>query len=162
MEDLRDFRRSLAHAYLNLGLVEKAIEVLEHLISTDKAALLSEDDPELLSSQDELAYCYAKNGEDQRATELMKHIVRVQRRTLHASPVVGSKMAQFFIRELYMRPFAQHLSKDQDEKTSAILASLLEDIRIDEGVVDPMPMIGGGVSTVTTPPGDEQQQQQQQ
>jgi Tfp pilus assembly protein PilF len=70
-------QHSLAFAYIENGQVQKAVELLEHVVEV-RGKLLEEEHPNRLASQHQLAGAYLQDGQVQKAVELLEHVVRVQ------------------------------------------------------------------------------------
>jgi tetratricopeptide (TPR) repeat protein len=72
---------ALAIAYEADGQVQKAVELMEHVVSVREKVLV-EEHPNRLASQHELAAAYQADGQVQKAVELMEHVVAVQEKSL--------------------------------------------------------------------------------
>ena len=73
----------LAIAYRENGQVQKAVELLEHVVEI-QARVLQADHPSQLASQHTLAGAYHENGQVQKAVELLEHVVEIRARVLQA------------------------------------------------------------------------------
>ncbi|KAF2993765.1 hypothetical protein E8E13_001931 [Curvularia kusanoi] len=80
----------LAMAYQADGQVQKAVELLQHVLEVQEKTL-SPEHPDRLASQHELAGAYQANGQVQKAVELLQHVVGVKEKTL--SPEHPSRLA---------------------------------------------------------------------
>lgn len=67
----------LAVAYGSDGKIEKAVQLLEHVVAVRTNKLL-ENDLRLLSSQHELARMYEASRQDAKAVSLLEHVVRIE------------------------------------------------------------------------------------
>jgi tetratricopeptide (TPR) repeat protein len=72
---------ALAGAYHEDGQVQKALELMEHVV-TVKGKILAEEHLSRLASQHSLARIYQADGQVQKALELMEHIVTVKGKML--------------------------------------------------------------------------------
>jgi lipopolysaccharide biosynthesis regulator YciM len=68
-------QHTLASAYISDGHVEKAIRLLEHVVTERK--VLEENHPRRLASQHDLARAYLANGQAKNAVQLFEHVVTV-------------------------------------------------------------------------------------
>jgi tetratricopeptide (TPR) repeat protein len=71
----------LAMAYEADGQVQKAVQLLEHVVAV-KEKVLAEEHPSRLASQHALAGAYQADGQVQKAVQLLEHIVRVEEKVL--------------------------------------------------------------------------------
>ncbi len=69
---------SSAHAYQADGQIKKAVELLQYVVGMHTRRL-TEEHPDLLSSQHELAHAYQADGQIKKAVELLEHVVTVRR-----------------------------------------------------------------------------------
>jgi tetratricopeptide (TPR) repeat protein len=74
-------QHELARAYKADGQVQKAVELLEHVVAV-KEKVLAEEYPSRLASQHELARAYKADGQVQKAVELLEHVVAVKAKVL--------------------------------------------------------------------------------
>jgi tetratricopeptide (TPR) repeat protein len=79
--DLLLSQHELAMAYEADGQVQKAVELLEHVVIV-KEKVLAEEHPSRLASQHALAGAYRVDGQVQKAVELLEHIVKVEEKVL--------------------------------------------------------------------------------
>ena len=79
--DLLLSQHVLAMAYEADGQVQKAVELLEHVVAV-KEKVLAEDHPNRLASQHVLAGAYQADGQVQKAVELLEHVVAVKEKVL--------------------------------------------------------------------------------
>jgi tetratricopeptide (TPR) repeat protein len=74
-------QHELATAYQADGQVQKAVELLEHVVGiTEK--VLAEEHPSRLASQHALARAYRADGQVRKAVELLEHIVGIEEKVL--------------------------------------------------------------------------------
>jgi tetratricopeptide (TPR) repeat protein len=74
-------QHALASVYLDDGQVQKAVELLEHVVEVEDK-LLEEGHPDRLASQHSLAFAYLQDGQVQKAVELLEHVVEVEGKLL--------------------------------------------------------------------------------
>ncbi|KAF1963801.1 hypothetical protein CC80DRAFT_13282 [Byssothecium circinans] len=74
-------QHELAGAYEADGQVQKAVQLLEHVVSV-KEIVLVEEHPDRLASQHALAIAYEADGQLQKAVELLEHVVAVREKVL--------------------------------------------------------------------------------
>jgi tetratricopeptide (TPR) repeat protein len=74
-------QHALATAYEADGQVQKAVELLEHIVGIEEK-VLAEDHPDRLASQHELATAYQADGQVQKAVELLEYVVTVCEKVL--------------------------------------------------------------------------------
>jgi tetratricopeptide (TPR) repeat protein len=79
--DLLLSQHALAMAYEADGQVQKAVELLEHIVKVEEKTL-AEEHPSRLTSQHALARAYQADGQVRKAVELLEHIVTVEEKTL--------------------------------------------------------------------------------
>jgi tetratricopeptide (TPR) repeat protein len=79
--DLLLSQHVLAMAYEADGQVQKAVELLEHIVKVEEKTL-AEEHPSRLASQHALAGAYQADGQVRKAVELLEHIVKVEEKTL--------------------------------------------------------------------------------
>jgi tetratricopeptide (TPR) repeat protein len=79
--DLLLSQHELAGAYRADGQVQKAVELLEHVVAV-REKTQAEEHPDRLASQHELAGAYEADGQVRKAVELLEHVVAVQEKTL--------------------------------------------------------------------------------
>jgi tetratricopeptide (TPR) repeat protein len=79
--DLLLSQHVLAGAYRVDGQVQKAVQLLEHVVAV-REKTLAEEHPSRLASQHALAMAYEADGQVQKAVELLEHIVTVEEKTL--------------------------------------------------------------------------------
>jgi tetratricopeptide (TPR) repeat protein len=70
-------QHELARAYYEDGQVQKAVELLEHVVKVRDLAL-AEGHHDRLASQHELARAYHEDGQVQKTVELLEHVVKVR------------------------------------------------------------------------------------
>ncbi|KAF5675741.1 acyl transferase acyl hydrolase lysophospholipase [Fusarium denticulatum] len=80
-EWLRKSRLFLAIAYLETELKEKAVEILQDIVDSEKR-ILAEDDPSLLTSQQVLATAYLAIGQAQKSVDILKLVTNIEQQTL--------------------------------------------------------------------------------
>ncbi|OCK78264.1 hypothetical protein K432DRAFT_267909, partial [Lepidopterella palustris CBS 459.81] len=68
-------------AYQADGQINKAVDLLEHVV-TVKSRALAEDHPSRLASQHELASAYQADGQIKKAVDPLEHVVTVELKTL--------------------------------------------------------------------------------
>jgi tetratricopeptide (TPR) repeat protein len=79
--DLLLSQHVLAMAYQADGQVQKAEELLEHVVAM-REKTQAEEHPDRLASQHELAGAYEADGQVRKAVELLEHVVAVEEKTL--------------------------------------------------------------------------------
>jgi tetratricopeptide (TPR) repeat protein len=95
-------QHKLAGAYRADGQVEKAVELLEHVVAV-REKMLTEEHPQRLASQHELARAYQADGQVAKAVELLEHVVAVEALVLrkdHPSRLVSLKLLEVLYAEL--------------------------------------------------------------
>ena len=73
-------QHSLAAAYRDNGQVDKAIQLLEHVVKVREG--LAQDDHDKLVSQHELARSYRENRQIIKAIQLLEHVVKIRETSL--------------------------------------------------------------------------------
>ncbi|EPE08934.1 kinesin light chain 1 [Ophiostoma piceae UAMH 11346] len=71
-------QHSLASAYHANGQIQKAVDLLEHVVKVREK--LAEDHPSRLGSQHELAAAYRANGQIQKAINILEHVVKFKKK----------------------------------------------------------------------------------
>ncbi|KAF2993768.1 hypothetical protein E8E13_002106 [Curvularia kusanoi] len=74
-------QHALAMAYQANGQVQKAVELLQHVVEV-REKTLSPEHPDRLTSQHVLATAYQADGQVQKAVKLLQHVVEVREKTL--------------------------------------------------------------------------------
>ena len=117
-------RHTLAVSYKSSGQVEKAIDLLEEVVST-KGRICPEDDRDLLISQNQLAGAYLINGRLEDAMHLLQHVVRVQE-TLSEDDI-DRLASQFQLAGAYMKTGRAGEAKQLLTHIATVRAHVAED-----------------------------------
>ncbi|KAF4470198.1 kinesin [Fusarium albosuccineum] len=161
------FQQALGAAYVSGGQAGEGFHLLEDVVKKRLRQGSTEDDPQLLESQYELARAYSSNGVPVKALELLQHVVTV----VQQGASVGDEMRVVLVRQLGQTYLAtgqfkngidlmerdpwlheSSLTKDHPDQLSAngILARLYrhnnqpdEAIRLLEGTIELYPKIMG-------------------
>jgi tetratricopeptide (TPR) repeat protein len=79
--DLLTLQHELAGVFQADGQVNRAVELLEHIVNVE-GALLDAENPDRLASMHELARAYQADGQNKRAVPLLEYVVAVEMRIL--------------------------------------------------------------------------------
>lgn len=70
-------QHKLAHAYQKKGQIDKAIQLLKHVVKIRKEKL-AEDDHDRLTSEHELGHAYQEKGQIDEAIQLLGHVAKIR------------------------------------------------------------------------------------
>ena len=75
-----ELQHELAVAYRNIGQVDKAVQLFEHVVKVRER--LPPNHPDKLVSQHELASAYREDGQIEKAIQLFEHVVKIKETSL--------------------------------------------------------------------------------